>query len=269
VRVLERIGWAHSVGMERGPVGAHGEPGGDVAGRSAATPADRPFIVHAAEGIDDRAASEIDILDGSGALRSNTVIVHGLAVPAAQWRELFDRRVSLVWCPSSNVFLFGRTLCMPCVLDGREQQGGICLGTDSRVTGTRDLLEELRVAAGCGVDPHRLLRMVTSDAADVLRMDDGGRIRVGAVADLLVIPPAGPTPAEALLQCRRSDVALVVRRGTPRVGDGSMAPAFAARQVHVATLEVDGVRKLAETGLVRRIQRSPIGEAGVIANGSR
>ena len=48
VRVLERFGWAHSLGLEQGAAGAHGERGGVVAERYAATPHDAPFIVHAA-----------------------------------------------------------------------------------------------------------------------------------------------------------------------------------------------------------------------------
>jgi len=146
VRLVERFGWAHSLGLEHGPVGAHGEPGGVVADRCAATPAAMPFIVHAAEGTDAIAASELETLEASGCLRNNTVLVHGLAVTPERWHALFAHGVSLVWCPASNEFLFGRTLCMPCVLESSWARGRVCLGSDSRVTGSNDLLDELRVA---------------------------------------------------------------------------------------------------------------------------
>ena len=53
IRVVRRYGWAHSFLLEARPAGARGEPGGDVAARWRATPADAPFIVHLAEGVDD------------------------------------------------------------------------------------------------------------------------------------------------------------------------------------------------------------------------
>jgi cytosine/adenosine deaminase-related metal-dependent hydrolase len=263
VRVVERFGWAHSLGLEHGPVGAHGEPGGVVAVRSAATPADRPFIVHAAEGVDATAAGETGELDASGALRANTVLVHGLAITPAQWHVLFERGVSLIWCPASNIFLFGRTLCMPCLLESSFAPARVCLGSDSRVTGSNDLLDELRVAAGAGVDSDRLLRMVTSTAADVLRLGDAGRISAGAPADLTIIPAGASTAGEALLRCARSDVALVVRRGTPQVGDPALGAAFAARATHRRYVEVDGRVRLIQAALARRIDRLVVPEPGV------
>ena len=50
VRVLRRYGWAHSFTLEGHPVGARGEPGGNVRERCLATPPDVPFMVHAARG---------------------------------------------------------------------------------------------------------------------------------------------------------------------------------------------------------------------------
>ena len=263
VHVLNRFGWAHSLGMEHRPVGAHGEPGGVVAERAASTPPDVPFIVHAAEGVDALAASEIDLLEASGSLRSNTVVVHGLAIAPDRWHRLFEQGVSLVWCPQSNVFLFGRTLCMPCLLASPSARRRVCLGTDSRVTGTRDLLDELREAAKSGVDPADLCRMVTSWPADILRLPGAGRIKIGSPADFTVIPPKADSAAASLLRCSRAHVSLVVRRGTPVVGDPALEGAFCARSVHVRPIEIDGQRRLMQTGLVRRIERCSIQEPGV------
>ncbi|MEQ1728397.1 MAG: amidohydrolase family protein [Vicinamibacterales bacterium] len=267
VHLVTRFGWAHSLGMEQGPVGAHGEPGGVVADAAAATPVDRSFIVHAAEGVDACAGSEVDALEASGVLRGNTVLVHGLAVSPERWHALFARGVGLVWCPASNLFLFGRTLCMPCVLASPGAAGRVCLGSDSRVTGSNDLLEELRVAADAHVAPDLLLRMVTTWAAQLLRLDDAGRLRVGAAADLLVIPALADAPAEALLRCHRSDVALVVRRGTPMVGEPALRTAFDARRIHVRAIEVDGRVRVAQAALARRIERCLIREPGVNTSG--
>ena len=263
LRVVQQFGWAHSLGLEHGPAGAHGEPGGVVADRCAATAPGRPFIVHAAEGVDATASTELAALDDRGCLRPNTVLVHGLAIAPAQWHELFARGVSLCWCPSSNAFLFGRTLCLRSVLESPAAEGHIALGSDSRVTGSADLLDELRVAAASGVSAGVLALMVTSWAAQVLRLDDAGRIRVGAPADLLVLPPTSDTPGEALLRCRRADVSMVVRRGTPVVGEPALRRAFECRGIHVRPIEIDGAGRLMEASLARRIERCLIEEPGV------
>lgn len=265
VRVVDRFGWAHSLGMESGPVGAHGEPGGRVAERSASTPPDWPFIVHAAEGVDAVAAAEVDALESSGSLRGNTVLVHGVAISPSRWQELFARGVSLVWCPRSNHFLFGRTIDAPTLLTSRASHGRICVGSDSRVTGSRDLLDELRFASSTGVGAPHLLSMVTTWAAAVLRLDDAGRLRVGDPADVMVLPASGGAPSDALLHCQRSDVSLVVRKGTPMVGEPGLASAFAARCVHTRRIEVDGAQRLAQAALARRIERCTIQEPGVCA----
>lgn len=263
VRVVDRYGWAHSLGLERGPCGAYGEPGGVVAERCAQTRADRPFIVHAAEGTDERAADELERLDAAACLRPNTVLVHGLAIEPQRWHALFAQGVSLVWCPASNRFLFGRTLCMPCVLDSPAAVGRVALGSDSRVTGAADLLDEVRVGAESGVPASTLLSMVTSWAADVLRLDDAGRIRVGAPADFIVLPADADSAADALLRCRRSDVALVVRRGTPIVGAMALRSAFDCRAMHVREMTLDGTAHVIEAGLARRIERCLISEPGL------
>ena len=263
VRVVERFGWAHSLGMEAGKVGAHGEPGGNVAERARATPLTQPFIVHVAEGVDAEAAAELESLEAIGALRTHTVLVHGLAITPAQWHALFARGVSLVWCPASNQFLFGRTLCMPRVLESPLAAQRVCLGSDSRVTGSRDLLDEVRVGAESGVDAEALLRMVSTAAADVLRCDDAGRIRVGASADLAVFRGDGSTAAEAVLRAQRRDVQLVMKRGTPMWGTPRLAGAFAGRCMHVRRVTVDGVDAVMQSGLATRIERCTVKEPGV------
>lgn len=263
VRLVERFGWAHSLGMECGPVGAHGEPGGVVAERAEATPARQPFIVHAAEGVDAAAAREIRDLDDRGSLRSNTVLVHGVAVSLPSWQQLFARGVSLVWCPQSNMFLFGQTVCANRLVHLRDACCRISLGTDSRVTGSRDLLDELRLASTMGVPADNLLQMVTSWAAAILRLDDAGHIAVGVPADLIVLPSRAETAAQSLLRCERGDLDLVVRRGTPVVGSLSLTQVFTTRGIHVRRVEIDGRERLLQSALAKRIEKCLIEEPGV------
>jgi cytosine/adenosine deaminase-related metal-dependent hydrolase len=266
IRVVRRYGWAHSFALEREPSGAHGEEGGEVAHRWRRTSADTPFVVHLAEGTDDRARAELDRLDALGCLASNTVLVHGVAIDRDGFRRMMAARAGLVWCPASNIFLFGQTATVRHLLDGDRRASRVALGTDSRLTGANDLLDELRVAHGTRcASADELLAMVTTDAADLLRLRQGGRLTVGAHADLIVIGGAAADPASALLDTARRDVALVAVGGHPLVGDSRFAPVFRARGVNPRRLVVDGVVKLAESGLVRRIAVCPISEPGVAA----
>ena len=265
VRVLRKYGWAHSFGLERQPVGARGEPGGDISARYQATSSDAPFIVHVAEGVDTAAAAEIDRLDALGCLRENTLLVHGVAMTALEWRRVVARGAGLVWCPASNQFLFGRTVPVRQFLDDSDRAAAhICLGSDSRVTGARDLLEELRVAASLApVTSDELLRMVTTAPAAMLRVAGVGRLAPGARADLLVIPPKRTDAASALLETSRSGVSLVMIDGRPMVAEPRREDVFAARGDATGRIAVDGVEKIADARLAQMIARSPIREPGV------
>src|SRR5690349_7889805 len=68
VRVLRRYGWAHSPGLEP-----------DLSRARARTPAGAPFMLHAAEGVDERAGGEIAALAQGGLLDARTVLVHAIA----------------------------------------------------------------------------------------------------------------------------------------------------------------------------------------------
>jgi hypothetical protein len=267
IRVVRRYGWAHSFQLERQPSGAHGEPGGEVAARWRATPADAPFVVHLAEGIDERARGELPRLEALGCLKANTVIVHGVAIDRNGWRRVARAGGGLVWCPASNAFLFGCTALVRELLDDEDGAAvTVALGTDSRITGSLDLLDELRAARdAAGLPPERLLDMVTGDAGTLLRQRRAGRLAVGAPADLVVLPPLAGTPGATLLEARRRDVRLVAVAGRPLVGDPDLAAVFNARKVTPRPLSVDAASKLGDSGLVRRIAGCPIAEPGVSA----
>jgi cytosine/adenosine deaminase-related metal-dependent hydrolase len=268
VRLVERYGWAHSLSMETEPVGAKGEPGGSVRLRCEATPPTVPFIVHVGEGVDARAAEELARFEASRCLRPNSVIVHGVALTPDRWTALVAAGSSLVWCPASNVFLFGRTLPLRARLDATpDAVAHVCLGTDSRLTGSRDLLDEIRIAARTeAFSPGELLPMVTTSAARALKLETAGRIVVGGPADLMVIPPPNPgsrSVAEALLGTERRDVRLVVVGGRPMLAAPTVRAVFAARGTRPRALRVDGVERLADPWLAAAIVRCPIHEPGV------
>ena len=73
------------------------------------TPAEWPWIIHAAEGVDEEARRRVRARwSAIGCIGPNTLIVHGLALDGAQRTRICGAGAGLVWCPSSNLRLFGK-----------------------------------------------------------------------------------------------------------------------------------------------------------------
>jgi cytosine/adenosine deaminase-related metal-dependent hydrolase len=200
VRVVSEYGWAHSLPMD-----------GSFASKKGETPKGQPFLIHLAEGIDAGSAGEIFELDQSGALDEHTVLIHGLGLDE-KGRELArSARAGLIWCPSSNIFLFGRTMSL-----GEIQTFPlVALGSDSPLTAKGDLLDELRFARECSEAPvEKLYRCVTEDAARLLRLRNGeGTLGIGAGADLIAVRDTGAGPADTLAALTYENVELVLVGG--------------------------------------------------------
>jgi cytosine/adenosine deaminase-related metal-dependent hydrolase len=245
--VVSRYGWSHSIGID-----------GDARVRRAfeRTPSDWPWIVHAAEGVDDAAAAEFGRLANLGCIAANTLIVHGVALGAVEHARLADAGAGLVWCPASNLALFGRTASVADLV----ARGRVALGTDSRLSGARDLLQELRVAQEVtGFDEATLVPLVTSTSARLLRLADRGALEPGRLADLLVLPRS-----LALSQVERGDLRMVVVGGEMRYGDADCAAAFSAATSQAWTdVSVDGRRKVLDRALAERLLRDGVVEPGL------
>ncbi len=206
VRVVKRYGWAHSL---------HFSP--DWKARLQSTPLGYPFVIHAAEGTDEAARREIQILAKAGALNPSLVLVHAVGVDASDVALIRREGAGIVWCPRSNHFTLERSL-NAAVLNSTIP---IALGTDSAITADGDLLDELRVAHRT-VNAHRLYGMVTSEPARIFKLPVGfGRICHGGPADLLVIKDNGRAPAKALLE---SYPELVIVRGRIQLISSELAP---------------------------------------------
>ena len=210
VRVVKRFGWAHS--LQFSP---------DLASRFHQTAPRWPFILHLGEATDGDGKREIFRLDEMGALNHRTVLVHAVALDGRGLRLAQKRGASLIWCPSSNLFLLGRTL-------GREVLQSamtVALGTDSALSGKGDLLDELRLARRLGGLSNRdLYRMVTEQAARLLRLENGeGTLSKGGVADLVVVQDHGESPAAALFRLGRLGVEMVMVGGQVKLVSPSLS----------------------------------------------
>ena len=206
--------------------------------------------MHAAEGVDEASAMEFQQLLVQGAMHRNTVLVHGLAIPPESIAQMNDCGASLITCPSSNEFLFG---CVPAAefLLGVER---LALGSDSPLTATGDLLDELRFARDrVGLPEDELYRMVTTAPAHILHLKRGeGCLAPGSIADFIATKDRGLCPAVALANISAGDVELVVRGGRVFLASDTIFESLHADQrAGHQSLIVDGERRWIRAPLAR------------------
>jgi cytosine/adenosine deaminase-related metal-dependent hydrolase len=194
--------------------------GGDLRAAREDAPEGRPFILHACEGIDERAREELRGLDQLGLLDAETVLVHGLAIDEKGVRLMRERNAALIVCPSSNHFLFGKIPDMSLL----ERIEKIALGNDSPLTAQGDLLDEIRFAMRiCNISAQAAYRMVTEAPATILRLEDAdGSIKEAGAADLIAVRDTGKGAADRLHALSMHDVEFVMIGGRVQLASEAM-----------------------------------------------
>jgi cytosine/adenosine deaminase-related metal-dependent hydrolase/SAM-dependent methyltransferase len=237
VRVLRDYGWAHSLSMD-----------GEAANKKWKTPKGQPFLVHLAEGVDEGSAKEIFDLHRAGALDEETIVIHGLALGKEGHALLRDAGAGLVWCPSSNMFLFGRTLST----DEIRVVQRVAIGSDSPLTAQGDLLDEIRFAREISeLSTKELYQSATARPAELLGLKNGeGSVQAGAWADLLAVRDRGRSPCDTLAELLFEDIELVLIGGRVQLASMEMS-----ERLPLETLL--GLEPLCIEGTVRWI-RAPI-----------
>jgi cytosine/adenosine deaminase-related metal-dependent hydrolase len=259
------------------------------------------WIVHLAEGVRDgqrrpgdafSSRAEFATLISKGLLTDMTVIVHGNGLEPedfAAMRTAPSIRLDgagdglgakLVWSPLSNLLLYGQTAL---VYHALAADVLVSLGTDWSPSGSRNLLDELKIAdvalrderllggdrdlvpafsiagkSGEEVEAaeraldEQLVRMVTTNPAKALRWQgEVGSIAVGKVADLLIITkPNHPSaedlpnsPYRNLIDATEADVNLVLVDGEPLAGDVALMAALKPGDHEVVTSTSAGFQK--------------------------
>jgi len=161
-----------------------------------------------------------------------------------------ERGASLVVCPSSNKFLFGRVPDMH-LLGGIDR---LALGSDSPLTAVGDLLDELQFAARfCDVPPQVTYGMVTEAPAAMLRLQNAeGSIRVAGRGDLIAIRDTTCNAADRLQTLSASDVEFVMIGGRVRLASEAVLE-------RLPLLAKQGLEPLWIDGTVRWL-RAPVSE---------
>jgi cytosine/adenosine deaminase-related metal-dependent hydrolase len=237
VRVLKNYEWAHSLRLEPG-----------AATKKSPGPQAQPFFIHLAEGIDAQSAEEIFELDRAGGLDANTVAIHGLGLCAKGSELLRSAGAGLVWCPSSNLFLFGKSMSPGEI----RRFPRVCLGSDSPLTSQGDLLDEVSCAHHFMQTPAtELYGYVTQQPARVLALKNGeGAFRIGGFADLVAVRDTGLTPAETLATLSYREIELVLLAGQVQLASTEM-------KQRLPRSACEGLQPLSVEGVVRWL-RAPL-----------
>ncbi len=225
------------------------------------------LFLHVAEGkhTDPRTQAEFPFLVDAGLARPGVVIIHGIALTQADFEVMAQNDMYLVWSPKTNDVLYGETAD---VVGALEAGVTVALGPDWSITGSDNLLEELKVAywyslthLGGAITPKQLFKMATCDAAIVAGADDPswfrlGKIEPGYQADLLLAPRLHPDPHVSLLLTFPRQIRLVVIDGRPVCGDRGLM----RRLVDAEELDDIAIRRWRTTVDLIEPEIGPLGE---------
>ncbi len=183
------------------------------------------LLLHLSEGVDQTARKHFRALQlpaGEWAITSALAGIHCAGLLNEDFRIFGSRNASMVWSPMSNLLLYGATSR---VKSARANGVRIGLGSDWAVSGSKNLLGELKVARlasdemDTGFTDRDLVAMATRDAASILGWHNVlGSLRPGARADLIVADGTSGDPYEALVRAAETDLSLVMINGVPRFG---------------------------------------------------
>ena len=205
---------------------------------------EEPFCIHVAEGTNLRAAREVDDLARRALLCDRLIAVHAIGVDDASIEALAHVGAAMVWCPTSNEFLFGRTAPSALLNSGVD----VMIGSDSMLTGAGTLLDELRAARTYGhLNDNALVAAATTTAARRLGLPEPS-LAPGAAADVMLL-------RAPLLDATVDDVALVLVGGEPRVADPELHGIFDTCGVEAELMRVRGSERLVDARLASAAHR--------------
>jgi hypothetical protein len=196
----------------------------------------RALIYHLCEGQRDSVvAGEFAAAARANCLRHRLFAIHCNAVGEdefAQWQShaAADDGAApggVVWSPLSNLWLYGETTD---VMAARRHDLTVCLGSDWGPSGSKNLLNEMKVAylhakrAQLDLTMFDLVVMTTAGPGDLLSRVPSwggfapGRLEEGRAADAIVVTRRHDDPWTNLVMATEKDVELVIVDGEPRYG---------------------------------------------------
>jgi len=224
---------------------------------------DIPFVAHCSEGYDEETRKSVSVLNQKGALSKNTVLIHGIAFSADDIKLLSENKCNVVWCPASNIYMFEKTAPVKELMD---QHVNICLGTDSPMSGSVNMFQEIFIADRYfektydnPLSSKALVNMLTVNPARAFSLKNLGTIAPGQLADFIIVNGDRTKPYDTVKTMNYEDIMLVVIDGKPAYADENFIPLFDALGISYQKVKVDSFKKIIHgdvLGLLDRIRKS-------------
>ncbi len=179
-----------------------------------------PYVIHAGEGINRESFDEINELLRWNLFKKKLIGIHGIAMNAEQSKNFS----ALIWCPGSNLFLFGKTAD----ISELKKHTRILFGTDSSLTASRNIFDNLREARGLGLlSDEELFLSVTQTAAEVWGINTCGKISAGNTADIVVGRRKSDDLYDSFYNTDPEDIQLILKNGKIILFDHNLKDALA------------------------------------------
>ncbi len=182
-------------------------------------------LLHLSEGIDEKARSfftNLKIDDNNWAITNKLNGIHSTALEPEDFEVMGANGGSMTWSPMSNFVLYSDTTNMKAAKDNNVP---VALGSDWSPSGSKNLLEELKVAylvsknhnGGVLFTDEELVRMVTSSPAQILGWENAlGSLEVGMKADMLIVNGYQGPPYLKLIEATEKNFIGIFINGVPR-----------------------------------------------------
>ncbi|AGH94716.1 amidohydrolase family protein [Pseudobdellovibrio exovorus] len=223
------------------------------------------LIAHLAEGRrdDEYNKKEYEILKLLGLDLPFVNLVHGVGIPSETYPELASKNIGLIWSPFSNLILYSQTLDIAAAYKAGVN---LALGSDWVPTGTKSVLEEVKIARNYilkDVDKENLVSTFTGGTGKVEKIDEElykmmtenpakminhyeiktgpvtktnpsgyaeaavGRLAEGAMGSVIVVSHQNANPyTNLVVHATEKDINLVVIDGKPSYGNRSYLDAL-------------------------------------------
>ncbi len=199
---------------------------------AASIPAGGSWLPHVAEGIELSAENEFKCISAiPNVLGTKTSLVHGVGLKASEVGQVALTRTSLVWSPRSNVSLYGDTATISVY---KKLGVTIALGTDWTISGSMNLLRELKCADslnttrfGRALSDKDLWLSVTGSSADATTTADKiGRLQTSKVGDIAIFKRSAAGLYRSIIDAQPADVVMTMRGGKVLYGEVPLVNAF-------------------------------------------
>lgn len=173
------------------------------------------FSTHLGEGVDKKRKEEFALLKEKNLINENTLLAGCVSLTDNNLKYIAEKKASISYSPYSNSFLYGKTLSLKKLLDFGIN---VCLSTDSLMSGSLNILEEMRFASflykketGEELNRDTLIKIVSKTPASVLKLNNKGTLEKNKIADILVVRKRDNSCFGLGLE----DIELIIKNGVP------------------------------------------------------